>query len=377
MLNIGVIVSPNTNSDLSLAREVETVKSAILYGDKAELFSINFGLNVFASHISSQNVDVQRKFVLDILKPFIKVLRKPNIDPFTLNPETIDLIKYAEYEESEVKSSNEEEFMKRIESRIEESAKDSRQRVLKIIRENGMLSLLRARDAGLLNINDKSPFDLFKESLNDENAYGSFLFDKIMTMSLYPMFDSQSVKFFSSADNSRQDQILRNRIKQTSFAISLFEKLPNFQNATIDEIIDIRKELAKPLENFRAKVIEISRLVQSEVWDDQFTASIEDTYREKIIPAINEITDACNSNNLIYKIISKVSLGSIPAIGAKILSSAVQMDNALAMSLGVGVVGAGVGLYKSFHEYNEENKKIRSKPMYFYVALEKRLNPSA
>jgi len=376
MLNIAVIVSPTLNVSTlddpqNVQREVSIVKSAILYGDKVELFSTTFNLNALHAQLLFQNNRVKARFIADEVKLQAQVFR--NVDRTKLPNKVKEFTTFIDAIDRLSTRMGKDLFIREIEDGLSGNEEKDRQKLKARLKSNGVASLMKAYDAGLLDINvERSPLEIFNEIERNENTYDSFLIKRIVEKSLYPMFDWETVERFKSYKLATREKRVSERAKQTAFALSLFEQLPNFQNATIDEIIDIRRELQRPLERFRAKIMEIADGVKTDVWDREFRMSAEDEYRKKILPEIEDIRDACKSNKMIKKIInSKLNAPGLLTVGAQIVSSTTNLNLSLATILGVGATAREV--YKAYQKYSDEKRTIEAKPLFFYEILNRKL----
>jgi hypothetical protein len=166
------------------------------------------------------------------------------------------------------------------------------------------------------------------------------------------------------------------KIKQIGFVFDVFQRLPNFDNATIDEILDIRKVLDKPLIRFRSAIIEMSDCIRYKPWDEGFYYDVEKLFYHRIEPAVLEIEEECKSNKYLTKLLNVVAKRpwEIPAggIGGAIISKLAEVSNISATAIGLAI-GAGTVAYEVLHEWKEKTKEIEQNQIYFYYKAGKML----
>jgi len=167
------------------------------------------------------------------------------------------------------------------------------------------------------------------------------------------------------------------KLKQIGLAFNMFQRLPNFDKATIVEILDIRKTLNKPLVRFRSVIIEMSERIKYEPWDEDFKYYVEKVFYQKVEPAILEIEEECKSNKYLVNLLDIITERpwEIPAggiIGAAI-SKLAEISSISAAVIGL-TLGVGTASYKALNEWKEKTKEIESNQMFFYYRTGKMLN---
>jgi hypothetical protein len=86
----------------------------------------------------------------------------------------------------------------------------------------------------------------------------------------YPLFDDSAGQLVNTAIKEGKLVPLNtsaSRAKQVGLSSNLLNRLPSFYNASVDEIVDIRKELDKPLVHFRSAIIKFSKEIESSSWE--------------------------------------------------------------------------------------------------------------
>ena len=193
-----------------------------------------------------------------------------------------------------------------------------------------------------------------------------------------PFFDEVAgylAKTVTEFDKTIPQRLSTEQSKQIAIVSDLISRLPLFEKASADEIFDIRKELEKPLVNFRSQIIQISKEVETAPWNRDFPSAVEQLFIEKIEPAIVEIEDACKSNRLLSSIISNLAKKPlvIPATSAigLVLSTSTQIPNVIAQALSLSAGGA-ILASEAIKEWREKQRGIEKNGFYFYYRLGKK-----
>jgi hypothetical protein len=77
-------------------------------------------------------------------------------------------------------------------------------------------------------------------------------------------------------------------------------RLPTFHDATFDELLDIRKELAPSLTQFRSAMVTISKTFTSAAWESDFEDEVHDTWVESVLPAVKVIDASVRGNQSLF-----------------------------------------------------------------------------
>ena len=94
-----------------------------------------------------------------------------------------------------------------------------------------------------------------KEMVKLFNEFFDVLIEAISNGKTYPLFDDLTNTVIARAITEKQIGVHEaniHRAKQIQLASYVMERLPSFDRASLDEIIDIRKELERPLVRFRS-----------------------------------------------------------------------------------------------------------------------------
>ena len=123
--------------------------------------------------------------------------------------------------------------------------------------------------------------------------------------STYPLFDDQTGLLITIDIMKGELSVPKStstRSKQIGLVSKLFERLPQFELATLDEILDIRTDLDKYLTRFRSAIIKYSDSIAAAQWDAEFSHDTEQVFLKDVAPIIKDIEDQTRSNNYLAKL---------------------------------------------------------------------------
>lgn len=167
------------------------------------------------------------------------------------------------------------------------------------------------------------------------------------------------------------------RAKHVGLATKIIEKLPLFEYASIDEILDIRNELEKPLVRFRAGVLKFSSDIKNSSWDKDFIIDVENIMIKEVEPAILEIEESIKQNQYLSMLVKRMTTKPVAGITGGALgfgiSSLTQFSELYAPVIGL-LSGTAFTAYDVYKEWQKNNIGIEKNCMFFYYKVGKFLN---
>lgn len=166
------------------------------------------------------------------------------------------------------------------------------------------------------------------------------------------------------------------RGKHAFLARNLMERLPTFDEATLDEVLDVKKELQSHLIRFRSALMKFSEGVAAAPWTEDFSAECDDWFVREVEPAILEITEAVESN----KLHSKLARGfidkplTLPTTSglSLLLADFDVIPHLVAGALGFSAATGMVG-YDAVKNWREETKAAERNGLFLYYRLRQKL----
>lgn len=355
IINVCVV----SDNQTYLIDELDMIKPAILYADTVTLTSGNLmqAMNIYKASGKDMLYDVKNtKEDLDIAKQKI-VKIEDNQSTFNLFDKEITI--------SQKSMMN--ELINNIELYIQNVDKEYIRRIEKfteLIDDKVIICDWKHYDLKNWDLNDMvlDYINSIFKGLSDPRGYTLVNEDAYYLVKLL-----EQQKIFSEFNIEG--------LKHAKVMNDLIVNLPNFNHADIDEIIDIKVELAKPLLNFRGVVFEFSEQIKNAPWDKDFEYECKKLYYRQVVPAINEIDQKVKDSNILKNIFQLglnknfLTTAATGMTGGIISGSFVNGLVTGLTSLGVGAISdIGTSLRNSFKGKEELNKN----KLYFYYKVGKR-----
>lgn len=392
-----ITIGTHPTKELELNQEIKLTKAALLYADRVKLYSLTSSVLSMASRFGDLPIEHQIR-VLENVIPLISSQQETK--------GVVEILrKYKEIANQKKLTGDNLALKKHVEHLLEMNRSSMEDVANTIIQSSKILEMKNAVSAGVLELHqfenantDETVANFMIESITaainktsgvdkktkaqDNKLLMEFVEKVSMSVldgSTYPLFDEETASLVRTRiemTNSSLPEINLERGKQAGLIKHLFEYLPTFEEATIDEILDIRKELDKPLTRFRSAIINFSQDVKSEVWDETFLPEADKIYYRDIRPAMLDIDESIKSNKFLTTLARKVAekpailpTGSLFSIAISQFSS---LPKELAASLGVGIASASI-IYEAYEEWAKKKQATEQNLLYFYYGVNKRL----
>ena len=202
----------------------------------------------------------------------------------------------------------------------------------------------------------------------------------------YPLFDEQSNNLMGAAVKTniiKLSDIDKRKITHAGFSDNIVQRLPSFDQAPVDEILDIRKELNPSISRFRSKMISYSDTLQTMPWDKDFESECSILYYQEVAPAITEIDELSKDNSFLKNlggklIMDKDFMTTAGQLAISVAAGGVIQKFAETASATPAIITGGVWaaqkLKSAYEEYAENKKEIQRKDLYFYYQAGKKLS---
>ena len=357
-MNITIITAHT--GKLSLENELNLIKTALLYGDKVTLCSPMVAYMEEFSRLASMSTSETLTYINDLVAkaPQTDMILSQNID----KSKKIISKKGGLTKQEVIQKQRTINAARGVSKHFYAIYINSGGAQLDKLIANGQVQLRSLPNTGIL-----SPFD----------ELIAFVSDMIADVSTFPFFDDISGEIVAmlGEDERINPEIEMKRIKHIHLADRLFQQLPDFSKASLDEVVDIRRELNPYLLNFRSAIVNLSDSIKSSVWDKDFLKEVELLTISKIEPAIQEITEQMKTTKALRSFISQTGdllkpliTGSIGGVGA-FISQYTHLD-AITLSAMGATVGIGAGAAQKIIESKTLAKKNQ---LFFYYGLKNNL----
>lgn len=181
----------------------------------------------------------------------------------------------------------------------------------------------------------------------------------------YPVFDDLTGEFVAECvanDLIAAPRTAEHRSRYGGIAADLLERLPLFEQATLAEALDIRRELDTPLRGFRHAVADFSREIASAGWDTEFADEADILFREKIEPEVERIEAALSENNDFRRLLERTAEhGTTGTFIGAVVGSASDLSNLAAAASGLTAAGIRAEI-----DRRQERRAVRGNQLYFF-----------
>jgi hypothetical protein len=151
-------------------------------------------------------------------------------------------------------------------------------------------------------------------------------------------------------------------------------RLPTFPDATVDELLDIRKELAPSLTQFRSAMVTISKTFTSSAWESDFEDEVHDAWVESVLPAVEAIDASVRDNKSLLSLAAGIAGATNTSYpGLAIVAAGLLGHVGAAAVLGGALTGAAP-LLQALRDRKAAVNDIRMQPFYFLYAVEHSLS---
>jgi hypothetical protein len=378
ILHITIGASPQTSRkgqqiNLGLENDLRMIKAALLYADRATLCS-----PVSAAIIDVLSlVDLPKSKKLELLELFPSLI--PD-DP--LAPVMTEVMKMYKRVRSKRYSKKGRLETQKWESALTDNWSEVMDGYERLLLEAGGDGIIRARNSALLDV---YTFDSAIERMSQESKQRGIVEEYIGVVgasvsdgSTYPLFDQDTAEIIREGIKAGVIPISEPAIargKETGLAAEVLERLPLFDDASVDEILDIREELKKHLIRFRSAMLDFSDKIKNASWDKDFSFDAERVFRRDISPAVLDIEDEVKSNRYMMELVRKFLDKPLALTSGSALALAVS--NLTLPAIAVLSVGAAfsftTALYDTDKAWREKNLKIEQNSMFFYYKAGKLL----
>ena len=242
----------------------------------------------------------------------------------------------------------------------------------------GLDQLVKPYESGILEF---SAIDMTSGDYSNDMVwkYLEHVLSAILSGETYPVFDKltgELVDFVIDVNNLQPTNLSVSQAKHVALSSELLQRLPSFDEASIDEVLDIRKELYRPLLRFRSAIVGYSSQVESAAWDESFPYEANQVFIQYVQPSILEIEDQCLSHSFLREFlpdfIGKPILPLSTSGLGLLLAQATHLPEIVTTGLGF-TAGTALTALKAYQELKEKVESVQRNNLYFYYKAGEKL----
>ena len=188
----------------------------------------------------------------------------------------------------------------------------------------------------------------------------------------YPLFDAPTARFVAAAEGlgfSEVPETAAGRGRHAGLAGDLLRRLPLFEQATVSEVLDIRRDLRAPLLGFRQKVRDFAGEVRSAAWQEGFAEEADALFRERVEPEVERIEQAVRENSSYAEIGRRILRHGATGLTGGVVGGFLAGASSLAdVSVAALLGGAGGPMVRALLDKHRRVRELEENQLYFYYA---------
>jgi hypothetical protein len=387
-----IVVAANPGTSVTVLPELDLLKGALLYGDKVTVLSpvtTMFlrieGLQKFSPR---EQIELMRR-VAPILMP------AEDVPAFQDGIAEVD-----DFLRSTARGGSAGQQLLRagLLKKFAPAQRTLSQAVQELTDEAGIDQLVRARAKGLLQIESADPGDamdllvscilsakLAQSGERNEDSHTDRIVETFVDKLSKHLSSGREYLIFDEPIANLTEAAIREglftpakgpagRCAQAMTASGLMGQLPTFPTATVNEVIDIRSELAPSLTQFRSAMVKISKSFSTAPWETDFEDEVHDAWVESVLPAVEFIDASVKDNSSLLSLATGITGAANSAYpGLAIVGTG--LVGHLGAVAAVGGALAGVSpILQAVRDRKKADSEIRMQPFYFLYAADEALS---
>jgi hypothetical protein len=376
-LKVAIVTAPSSGSSgVSLTRDVELVKAAALYADEIELVSVGAVMIAGAAQLAGGGhqalLALMGSLDDDTLhhlgggkdmpanwREVLAVLSRPDA---SLPPGAAELARG-------------------LRASMAEAQENLAGTVEKMLVDSGAEELLPAIGSGLVTLSASGFTDDPAEGTDAvmENWLAllrGLLVDKRTRLVLDDQVGSLAASLIREGHVDPHRLTLRHA-GEAAIGSGLVARLPAFPGAPLDEILDLRSDLAAPLGRYRAATVRLSAKVTTGPFDKDLPAELDDLWTTDVQPALDEMDEDLHRHSLVHEIAraARQDVHKLLTEGAGLymgLSQLTSMDDWLSATTGVAGVAVTAGAL-GYDRAAEVKHEASRRDLYYLYEVDRRL----
>ncbi len=388
------------SSNLEFNEDMKLIKGALLYADEVELVGMaEYAVFKYFPARLSNAKDMDGLITSFI--PFLKSLDSDEANGLVMQLENLDMQiqPYLPLLRKNKRRTGQEIQAQLKMKKYEKYCREMLEEALNKMTEAGAGSQIRE----LIKQEAIAVYDYDFDTFDVNELTGGFFANLVGTMkhqSSFPLFDSICTDVIGSVLDATPNCIKlsdmdKEILRHAGVASNIMMTLPMLEYAEVSEILDFKKEMKVPLDNFRSAIYGFAEKMSSLPWDDDFQYECLKLYETQVLPNVNEINELTGETNTLLnfgkrvmedeeerKKIGYLGAGMAATIttGAGIAGAMNVLENLIRLGAKIGLTGAGIAAFlktadllnKAASESKEGKKKINNNVMYYYYMAQKR-----
>ena len=325
---------------LDLAEEIRFVKPGLIYGDTVTLQSPAATMLLSAGQFATLDDDGKVRALTQILPTLAREKSAESLRTL----EAFDQLRRKKH-----LAGRELNLRRAFEKQLRSTWDEIRQTVEELTDRAGGKHLVRAIAEGVLVIDPLIGTEP-SQGLSVE-TYMERIEAALSDVCTYPLFGPEVAKLIDAtigAGGVVVGATAEGRAKQAALAAGFLNRLPAFPDATVDEILDVRKDLEDPLIRFRGAMVAFATELSESAFGDELGGEIQDLWFAKVAPHLADLKERVAENHALRQLAglavdsktgATASIASVSTIGFEALRQPEHLPALLAATV-PAVLGA-------------------------------------
>lgn len=297
------------SSSLDFEDDIKLIKSSLLYADEIELIGMaEYAVFKYLPRRINSVKDIE-----SLLDSFIPFLNSISTDGASDMVEQLEALKAQVAPFSCLLNKKKRRTKQELLAQIQMNKVLSESRTMLLDSMNQLTDTPGANEISrLLEKNIISVFDYDDDNFDFDTLAGSYFGNLIGAMrnnTAYPLFDKTSNDVIASCAKTKLfdlGNVNQEVLVHAGLATNILQTLPTLEAASIDEILDFKKELQGPLVNFRSAMYFFSEEVKSRPWDKDFQYECLKIYGKEVAPRVEELNELASDTSVLKNMGRKV-----------------------------------------------------------------------
>ena len=380
------------SSNLEFSETMNLIKSSLLYADEIELIGmIEYAVFSYLPNRILNAKDISH--LMNCITPFIKSIDvaggKELLEQIDGVSSQLELYRPI-LTKKKRRTKDEILAQMKMQQLMKQSQEELSRSLAEMLNTEGSQALKSLVEREIVAIHDYGFDDFEVEELI--GGYFGNLINATRNQTAYPLFDKTSEGVIKSAVDTHILDIGRLNsevIRHAGVASNILMTLPTLEGASVDEILDFKKDNEKELILFRKAIYDFSDKINSLPWDDNFQYDCLKLYNTEVLPRVEEINTLASETSTLKNFgrqvladeeIRKKAGWIAGGIASTIISQSSLMgvlSDFKSWLLGLSLIAISPqiasGFLKTLHfgskakiEIKEKQKMIQGNTMYYY-----------
>jgi hypothetical protein len=358
---MNVLIAVHPTSEVTVAKEIELVKSALLYADHVTLCSPVYELLACMAALAQSDSDTQMQLIAELV-PIIQpenALLAQTIKQLIGKGSHRNLAELIQYQ--------------KLKRELPAQWKPMAEMINKFYREAGATELQEPISEGILDLD----FLELRNTTTDEVVQGFMrrLQEYLTDARAYPMFDDKAGNLVRVGLDAGAFTVTAEAMRRASNAglgTGLIDRLPSFPAADMRAVLETRAEVEQYVGKFRHAVAKLRDGIASSPLDDEFAEEVDTVFVSEVRSAVEDIQSALGSSSFGKRLIAqgKAQVTS----GALALGVVAAQQWPLLVKIAVGGTAAAVSAAAANQSASSAQQQAQGNDLFFLYRTELELD---